>query len=1025
MPIASETALRKKTKAELIELLLSTERRVAAPEKSGSGSPPPRSDRNAPGDGSVRSSGQDLPEAELLTFLARTLSAGAYRRVLRADGSLEVVYSTNLIFETLFPGQYEPGSRPRLIDLMLPEFRPEWDRALQESADNLTRIDFEFPVRATSGEERWIRNIAAPFRTDTGEVVWDGLVIDITERKRNAENLRQSEIKFRDLTESALQGVLIHRDLKPLFVNKAYADMYGYDSPDELMEIRSTGDLVAEHDRQRLSDYHFDRLNGRDVPIRFEYQGIRKDGSLVWLENTSRNIEWEGAPAVQATVIDISDRKAAEIARAEAEKSLNSITENVPVGIIRTTCSGPERRVHTIPVNANKCLRETAGLGVFDPSNRASIVDLLSEEDRARGLRIVQSAAERFERIEVDFEFATPAGDRRWVKSLAAPHREADGSVVFDGLVIDITDQKRAENALRLANDRLEATVVSRTRELSAANEELRASERSLRDILERSPIGVAITSHARSDGRTKGKRLFVNDALVGMFGASSRDQLIEADISDSWVDPEEQNAATEFMLGGENLEDFEALRTRSDGSQWWVSMNTRPIRFDGQDCFMIWHFDVTERKRVEAALRESVEQHRLVTDSLPVMIAYVGADHRYRFINETGRRWFGLQRDDIIGHSVEEILPNDYPGFAPYMQSVLEGRDVTYENRVKFGDGQTRAIQVTFVPYITEDNTVDGYFSLVENVTERRQTEAALRQAQKMEAMGQLTGGVAHDFNNLLGIIVGNLGLADEQLGVDHPVRTFVEEANSAAYSGAGLTRQLLAFSRKQALNPRPLDLNEQMSEILGLLRRTLGETIEIDVRLDRDGSVVEVDQAQFEAMLLNLAVNARDAMPDGGSLTIETARVCVDEAFASSWSEALPGDYVLITVTDTGIGMPPEVLAQVFDPFFTTKDVGKGSGLGLSMVFGFTKQSGGHVEMESEVGVGTTAKIYLPLKQTVDTTREPEDEAAATARGETVGYDKLVLAVGARPIRPPMEGDAAAARPYWSSRTIPPCVR
>jgi signal transduction histidine kinase/CheY-like chemotaxis protein len=248
------------------------------------------------------------------------------------------------------------------------------------------------------------------------------------------------------------------------------------------------------------------------------------------------------------------------------------------------------------------------------------------------------------------------------------------------------------------------------------------------------------------------------------------------------------------------------------------------------------------------------------------------------------------------------------------------------------------------------------------QNVEEMKRTTKQLVQAQKMEGVGQLTGGIAHDFNNLLAIIVGNLDLLEEELQPNSKAREMAHDALTASLRGAALTRQLLAFSRRQTLEPRVLSLNEVVSGTTELLRRTLGGRIEIGMRLADDLALALADQTQVESALANMAINARDAMPEGGHLTIETANKYLDEQYQAENPEVTPGNYIMLAVSDTGTGIPPEILERVFEPFFTTKAEGKGSGLGLSMIYGFAKQSRGHVKIYSEVGHGTTIRLYLP---------------------------------------------------------------
>ncbi len=260
-----------------------------------------------------------------------------------------------------------------------------------------------------------------------------------------------------------------------------------------------------------------------------------------------------------------------------------------------------------------------------------------------------------------------------------------------------------------------------------------------------------------------------------------------------------------------------------------------------------------------------------------------------------------------------------------------------------------------------------------LEDVTERARVEEQLRQAQKMEAVGQLTGGIAHDFNNLLTIVLTNLYLLQEKSEVGGEL---LEDATDAVLRGAKLTQQLLAFSRKQTLAPEIVDVAELVQRSIGLLERTLGEEIEIRSALSSDLEKTLADPTQLETALLNIALNARDAMPTGGTLSISAANVVLDDKFVTSRPGLKPGQYILMTVTDTGTGIPAARVDQIFDPFFTTKEVGKGSGLGLSMIYGFAKQSGGHVEIESEVGSGTQVKLYLPRASAADARVNTEEK-------------------------------------------------
>ena len=274
----------------------------------------------------------------------------------------------------------------------------------------------------------------------------------------------------------------------------------------------------------------------------------------------------------------------------------------------------------------------------------------------------------------------------------------------------------------------------------------------------------------------------------------------------------------------------------------------------------------------------------------------------------------------------------------------------------------------------VKEGEKITNFVAVKEDITERKEMEDQLRQSQKMQAVGQLTGGIAHDFNNLLAIVLGNLQLLEERVGGDATAREYLDDALWSAKRGGELTHRLLAFARKQPLKPAVIDLNDVVRGMTELLRRTLGASIRIEESLAPDLWKAFADRGELERALLNLAVNARDAMWSAGTLTLETRNALLDEDYAEQYEEVTPGEYVLFAISDTGTGMPPEIVERVFEPFFTTKEVGKGSGLGLSMVYGFVKQSGGHVSIFSRVGQGTCVKFYLPRAPSSPVEREED---------------------------------------------------
>ncbi|MGJ4940467.1 PAS-domain containing protein [Bradyrhizobium sp. HKCCYLS1011] len=366
-------------------------------------------------------------------------------------------------------------------------------------------------------------------------------------------------------------------------------------------------------------------------------------------------------------------------------------------------------------------------------------------------------------------------------------------------------------------------------------------------------------------------------------------------------------------------------------------------------------------------------DQFRAAIDSMPQGLCVFDCEQRVVIFNERFREIYDYPKELLkVGTPVVSLIENlERRGIA---------RDITVDELRNLPVGQRRYTLADVkgrLISIQRFKTLDGgWVSTHEDVTERKAAEEQLRQAQKMDAMGRLTGGMAHDFNNILTVILGSIEVL--ALGVaDRPALAAIAKMiDDAATRGANLTQQLLAFSRNQPLAPRDVNINFLIIETAKLLRPTLGEQVEIELHLEPDTWHAMVDPSQLSAALLNLAINARDAMPDGGKLVFQTSNVMLDEAYAASKSEVKPGSYTMLVIRDTGTGIPASIRRRIFEPFFTTKEIGRGTGLGLSMVYGFVKQSHGHIQVDSEIGRGTTMKIYLPRSN------QQEELASADAR-------------------------------------------
>jgi PAS domain S-box-containing protein len=378
------------------------------------------------------------------------------------------------------------------------------------------------------------------------------------------------------------------------------------------------------------------------------------------------------------------------------------------------------------------------------------------------------------------------------------------------------------------------------------------------------------------------------------------------------------------------------------------------------------------------------------LADFAPVMIWRSGTDALCDWFNKPWLDFVGRSMEEEVGNGwAENVHPEDFDRCVEtYLTAFHTRQPFTMTYRLKRSDGAYREILDNGAPYY-RDGDFAGYFGSCIDISDRTEMEAQLRQAQKIHAIGQLTGGVAHDFNNLLQVIGGNLQLLERDVPRDERAQRRLQSAMEAVDRGSKLAGQLLAFARRQSLEPRAINLGRLIRGMDDLLRRAIGECIEIETVIAGGLWNTFVDPNQVETALLNLAVNARDAMGGRGKLTIEAGNARLDDAYAARHAEVTAGQYVMVAVTDTGCGMPADVIANAFDPFFTTKPEGQGTGLGLSMVHGFVKQSGGHIKIYSEVGHGTTIRLYLPRS------RQKEDLAVDVATGTVVGGTEVILLV------------------------------
>ncbi len=566
-------------------------------------------------------------------------------------------------------------------------------------------------------------------------------------------------------------------------------------------------------------------------------------------------------------------------------------------------------------------------------------------------------------------------GEERFINARALVIRDDGGEAVrMTGVAIDVTERKRTEAELQLAHDSLEGRVAERTQTLNDANLRLQeqVAERNLAEAarLEGETFIDTVISNmvdAVITIDTSGRVSSFNQTAEIIFGYEPT-EVIGQSINMLMPEPDHSRHdeyLSDYMdTGRSTIIDKgprEVLGRHRDGRTLNLELAISRTSFGGQPLFVGSLRDISARKQLEALFK-------IVAEHTPNSIVLKDLEGRFVLVNRRFENWLGFHPGELSGKLARDIYPPDYfEAINLEDQKVARSGHIdTREWEVMFADGQIHRVLATKFPVTDANGVVIGVGTVGMDVSDLRNVESQLLQAQKMEAIGQLTGGIAHDFNNLLAVMLGNLSLLQEDLGPDHQSADLLAPTMRAVNQATALTARMLAFSRQQSLEVRQVEANDLLLEMQPLIKRSLVEQIEFTFVLAPDVYKCQVDPGQLEQAILNLSINARDAMHQGGNLRIETANVTFDEDDKKRPIEMPPGDYVRISVSDDGSGIAAGDIEKIFDPFFTTKSVGEGTGLGLSMVYGFIKQSDGHITVETEEGVGTTFHLFLAADAT-----------------------------------------------------------
>jgi two-component system, cell cycle sensor histidine kinase and response regulator CckA len=769
---------------------------------------------------------------------------------------------------------------------------------------------------------------------------------------------RQTE-HLRALTEmNPLAIVVTDENSRVEMCNPAFETLFGYRR--EEIQGKDLDTLIAPGEFRQEASALTRRAAAGEV-VRVTARRSRRDGSHLEVRIVAVPLSVSGKRIGSfAMYEDVGEHQRVEAARREAEKKFRLLFENVLEGIFELM---PDGKL----ASANPAMARICGYSSSEEL-RAAIGDfgrdLYPDAQARQNFRNALSERDAIERFEA--QVGRKDGSRVWTSVNVRAVRDSDHAVIsYVGTLEDVTDRKRAELEREVTFEIIHAVNVT-----DNLDDLLRLVHQALRKVLSADNCFVALYEPStgmfhfpffvdqydqapppQQVGRSctayvyrTGRAMLIPQKAFDKLAAEGQVELVGTP-SPSWLGaPLRTPGATIGVLVVQHYEDENAYTQRD--LEFLSSVG-------GQIAVAI------ERKRAEERVGESEARLRVMIEQLPAILWTVDTDLRITSALGAGLARFGLNPNQILGQSLFEYFETADQTLLPIAahRRAMSGEPVTFQVEWK---GANYACHVE--PFRGADGSLQGAICMSLDVTDRKQLEEQLRQAQKMEAVGRLAGGIAHDFNNLLMVIQGYADLLMDRLHEGDPSRKNAEQIQTAAQRATSLTRQLLAFSRKQMLAPKVLNIYGVVTDMEKILRRLIGEDIQLECSTTPDLGLIKADRSQIEQVILNLAVNARDAMPQGGRLTIETANVELDASFSHPPAVLAPGKYVMLAVTDNGCGMDAETQAHIFEPFFTTKEKGKGTGLGLATVYGIVKQSGGYVWVYSEPSRGTSFKIYLP---------------------------------------------------------------
>jgi len=782
----------------------------------------------------------------------------------------------------------------------------------------------------------------------------------IGQLREQALQNQTSEEQYRLLFDHNPNSMWVYDDstLQFLAVNEAAVRWYGYTRNEFLAMTRT--DIRVGPGTERLAPANPLASGGVATPS-WEGTHRKHDGTTVDVVVASHAIAFDGRSACLALVIDVTENKKSEVALRQSEQRTRVILDNALDAVISMDASG-------LIIDWNTQAERIFGWSRADALGRLMSETIIPERYRARhesGLRKFLVTGEGNvlnKRIEIN---ALDRQGREFPVELAISPAKVAAEWTFSAFIRDLTERKETETALR-------------------------EGEKRYRELFENSPVGLYTST-------PDGGLLDVNPAMVSMFGYPDRESLLAVAATSLYVDPAEREEWLAQQTSEIDVLDVDVRLLRRDGTTIWARDTTHVKR--GVDGSVILYEgaleDITDRVKAETALQANERRLTQILEAVPVGIVVSDNTGQIMFANATAQQILGkgvvpnAPMTDQAKVYQTYVAGTDqlYPVERNPIARALRGEPVSVEDVEVREGGRVISLSVQGAPILNGEGQITAAVLVFSDVTATRSLEGQLRQSSKMEAVGQLAGGVAHDFNNLLTVIMSYGSMLLERLPPNDESHEDVREIAAAADRAAGLTRQLLAFSRQQVLQPRVMNVNDVIGGVEKMLRRIIGEDVELHTSLAPDLATIHADAGQLEQILMNLVVNARDAMSGGGRVCITTSNAELPAEGTGDVPFKGGGPYVILSVSDTGTGMTPEVRQRIFDPFFTTKAPGSGTGLGLSTVYGIVKQSGGEIYVDSELGAGSTVTLYFPQFTGAAITPTEVAPASESSRGsETI---------------------------------------